>query len=332
MIVKAFVHQGKPGLENTFYTDMDVREPNKGEVKVRLKTAGLNHRDIWNLYRRPEDAGAVILGSDGAGVIEAIGEDVENVQVGDEVIINPSLRWPVKSDAPPSDFEIIGVPTHGTFAEFITIPAENVEPKPKHLSWEEAGVLPLAALTAYRALFTKGKLQPRQSVLIPGIGSGVATFVLFMAKAVDARVIVTSRSEMKRKRAMELGADLAIDSESDWNEHLSGEKVDLVIDSVGPATWNKAMDALRAGGTMVSFGATSGEEVQINLRKFYFGQYHILGTTMGSHEEFREMLQFIEKHQIKPVIDNVYPLANTINAFKRMIDGVQFGKICLRIE
>ncbi|OUM92067.1 zinc-binding dehydrogenase [Parageobacillus thermoglucosidasius] len=331
--MKAFIHQGNPGLENTFYTDMEVKEPNKGEVKVRLKTAGLNHRDIWNLYRRPEDAGPVVLGSDGAGVIEEVGPGVEHdVHVGDEVIINPSLRWPVKSDAPPSDFEIIGVPANGTFAEYIIVPAENVEPKPKHLSWVEAGVLPLAALTAYRALFTRGKLQPHQTVLIPGIGSGVATFALLMAKAVGARVIVTSRSEMKRKRAMELGADIAIDSESDWKEALSGEKVDLVIESVGPATWDKAMDALKVGGTIVSFGATSGDIVQINLRKLYFGQFNILGTTMGSHEEFREMLRFIEEHQIRPVIDIVYPLSAAKNAFKRMIEGMQFGKICLRIE
>ena len=204
--------------------------------------------------------------------------------------------------------------------------------KPKYLTWEEAGVLPLAALTAYRALFTRGKLQPHQSVLIPGIGSGVATFTLLMAKAVGAHVIVTSRSEIKRRQAIELGADLAIDSGSDWNESLLGEKVDLVIESVGPATLNKAIDSLRVGGTIVIFGATTGEEAQINLKTLYFGQFNILGTTMGSHEEFREMLQFIETYQIKPVIDQVYQLEDTINAFKRMEDGTQFGKIGLLIE
>ncbi|MGO4888387.1 zinc-binding dehydrogenase [Anaerobacillus sp. MEB173] len=329
--MKAFVHKGKAGLENTFYTDMEIREPNNGEVKVRLKNAGLNHRDIWNLSRRVEDAPPVVLGSDGAGVVEAIGDEVDNIQIGDEVIINPSLRWHDNHDAPPSDFEILGVPTHGTFAEFIIIPAENVERKPKHLSWDEAGVLPLAALTAYRALFTRGNLQPGQSVLIPGIGSGVATFVLLMAKAIDARVIVTSRSEMKRRQAIELGADVALDSGSDWNEGLLGEKVDLVIESVGPATWQKSMDALRVGGTLVCYGATSGEEVSINLKTLYFGQFNIMGTTMGNHEEFREMLEFIEEYQIKPVIDKVYPLSDAIHAFNRMNDGAQFGKIGLQI-
>ena len=324
--MKAFVHEGKSGIENTFYKEIKEQAPANGEVKVRLKSTGLNHRDIWNLYRRQEDAGAVVLGSDGAGVIEALGEDVTGVSIGDEVIINPSLHWPKKSDAPPDQFEIIGVPSNGTFAEYIVVPAENVEPKPKYLTWEEAGVLPLAALTAYRALFTRGKLQPHQSVLIPGIGSGVATFTLLMAKAVGAHVIVTSRSEIKRRQAIELGADLAIDSGSDWNESLLGKKVDLVIESVGPATLNKSIDSLRVGGTIVIFGATTGEEAQINLKTLYFGQFNILGTTMGSHEEFREMLQFIETYQIKPVIDQVYQLEDTINAFRRMRMEHNLGK------
>jgi zinc-binding alcohol dehydrogenase/oxidoreductase len=194
---------------------------------------------------------------------------VESLQLGEEVIINPSLRWPVKSDAPPSEFEILGVPSNGTFAEFITIPAENVEPKPSHLSWEEAGVLPLAALTAYRALFTRAKLKPSQTVLIPGIGSGVATFALLMAKAAGARVIVTSRSSVKCQSALEMGADLAIDSNSDWNKYLSKEKIDIVIDSVAPATWGKSIDALRLGGTIVVFGATTGKEVSLICKPLF---------------------------------------------------------------
>jgi zinc-binding alcohol dehydrogenase/oxidoreductase len=330
--MKAFVHMGKPGLENTFFTNIQDEEPKQGEVKIRIKAAGLNHRDIWNLHRRSEESGPVVLGSDGAGVIQAIGEGVRNLHLGDEIIINPSLKWPVKTGAPPNDFEIVGVPTNGTFADYCIVPAENVEPKPKKLSWEESGVLPLAALTAYRALFTRGNVQPAQSVLIPGIGSGVATFLLLMAKAAGARVIVTSRSKEKCMKALELGADLAIDSNKDWNIELSGEKVDLVIDSVGSGTWGKAMDALRAGGTIVIFGATTGEHANINLKKLYFGQYNILGTTMGSHEEFREMLHYVEKKEIKPVIDKVFYYADTIQAFKRMNNGRQFGKIGLIME
>ncbi|MFJ8066871.1 zinc-binding dehydrogenase [Psychrobacillus sp. NPDC096426] len=329
--MKAFVHKGKPGIENTYFTDMEELEPKKEEVKVRIKTAGLNHRDLLNLHRRKEDSEPVVIGSDAAGIIVAIGEGVENVKVGDEVIINPSLKWSIKSDAPPSEFEILGVPSHGTFAEFINVPFQNVELKPKHLSWEEAGVLPLAALTAYRALFTRGKVKPEQTILIPGIGSGVATFVLLMAKAIGARVIVSSRSEEKMNRALDLGADLAINSKSDWKEELKNEKIDLIIDSVGPATWDKVMDVIQDGGTVVCFGATTGEDIHINLKSLYFGQYNILGTTMGSREEFKEMLQLVEKYQLRPVIDEVFLHSDTLYAFKRMSEGEQFGKIALQI-
>lgn len=326
------MHSGKPGFENTYLTNIEKGEPQEGEVIVRLKTAGLNHRDKWNLYRRSENAPPVVLGSDGAGVIEEIGEGVMNIQIGDEVIINPSLNWRVKSDSPPGNFEIIGVPGHGTFAEYITIPATNVEPKPRFLSWEESGVLSLAALTAFRALFTRGGLKADQTVLIPGIGSGVATFLLLMAKAAGARAIVTSRSEKKCERAIELGADMAIKSDKDWKKELVNEKIDLIIDSVGPAIWEKALSVLRVGGTLVNFGATTGDDVKINLRNLYFGQYNLLGTTMGSTEEYKEMLKFIERYEIRPVIDKVFHHADSKEAFLHMNEGSHFGKICIKID
>ncbi|MEH7112477.1 zinc-binding dehydrogenase [Neobacillus niacini] len=198
--------------------------------------------------------------------------------------------------------------------------------------WEEAGVLSLAALTAYRALFTRRKLKPGQTVLIPEIGSGVAINLLIMAKAAGARVIGTSRSEIKCAQALERGADLTLLSDSDWKKELQGENVDLIIDSVGPATWERAVSVLRVGGTLVNFGATTGFEIKMDLRNLYFGQINILGSTMGSTEEYKEMLQFIERYQIRPVIDKVYQHADTLEALKRMSEGVQFGKIDLIIE
>lgn len=329
--MKAIVHHKEVGLAGVELIEMEEEKPEAGQVKIRLRSAGLNRRDLLVTRRHGEDEPALILGSDGAGVIEEIGENVDHLQVGDEVIINPSLGWPTKSDAPPAGFEILGLPDHGTFAETIVISADNVEPKPASLTWEEAGVLPLAALTAYRALFTRGKIQAGQTLLLPGAGSGVVTFILQMAKAVGARVIVTSRSAEKREKARQLGADLTIDSNADWNEALNGEKVDLVIESVGAATWDKSMGQLRPGGTIVIFGATAGDEITFNLRHFFYGQYNLLGSTMGSAEEFREMLQFVEKHKIKPVIDRVYPLAEGVQALKRLKDTENFGKIALRI-
>lgn len=325
--MKAVVHANEMGINGLNVTEMEEMYPKTGEVRVKLKTAGLNHRDLFVLNRhKPSDA-PLIIGSDGAGVIDAIGDGVESVQVGDEVLINPSLGWKEKSDAPPQGFEILGLPFHGTFADSVIVPKENVVYKPEYLTWEEAGVLSLAALTAYRALFTRGKLRPDMKVLIPGIGSGVATFLLQFAKAAGATVYVTSRSEEKCKKALELGADKAIDSNGDWDVALGGEKMDLAIECVGAATFNKSLKELRKGGTIVTFGASAGDTVQLNLRDFFYGQLNLLGSTMGSAEEYIEMIQFIQKHQIKPVIDQMYPLEQFEEAFNRMEQAKQLGKI-----
>ncbi|THE13271.1 NAD(P)-dependent alcohol dehydrogenase [Bacillus timonensis] len=330
--MKAFVHYKVPGMDGTSYSEIEEVEPKAGEVKVRLKSAGLNHRDLFVLHRHKETEPPLVIGSDGAGVVEEVGPGVDGIKVGDEVIINPSLGWKEKSDAPPEGHEILGLPDHGTFAEKITLSAENVGPKPAHLSWDEAGVLSLAAMTAYRALFSRAQLKATDTVLLPGIGSGAVTFLLLFAKAVGARVIVTSRSEAKLKRALELGADVAIDSNSDWNEALNGEKVDIVVETVGAATFHKSLGQLRKGGKMVTFGASAGDTVDFNLREFFYGQYTLLGSTMASTEEFHEMLQFVNEHKIKPVLDQVFPLEETANALKRIDEAEQFGKIAIKIE
>lgn len=330
--MKAVVHEGKAGMAGLTYREMEEGQPSRGEVRVKLKAAGLNHRDLFVLHRHKENEPPLIIGSDGAGIIEAVGEGVTSVQVGDKVIINPGLGWKENSDAPPEGFEIVGLPFHGTFAESIVIPAENAVLKPVHLSWEEAGVLSLAALTAYRALFTRGQVKEGMNVLIPGIGSGVATFLLQFAKAAGARVFVTSRSEAKRQKAMELGADKAIDSNSDWTEALGNQKMDLVIECVGAATFNKSLSQLRKGGTIVTFGASAGDEVTFNLRTFFYGQFNMLGSTMGSGEELKEMIQFIEKHTLHPIVDQVYPLAQFEQAFTRIDKAEQLGKIAFAIE
>ncbi|WP_019242171.1 MULTISPECIES: zinc-binding dehydrogenase [Bacillus] len=325
--MKALIHAGKSGFAGLSYGRIQEGSPGPGEVRVRLKTAGLNHRDLFVLNRHQPDEAPLVIGSDGAGVIEVVGEGVDVDQIGSEVIINPGLGWDRNSDCPPEEFEIIGHPFHGTFAESIIVPIENVVEKPKYLTWEEAGVLSLAALTAYRALFTRGKIKHDMKVLIPGIGSGVATFLLQFAKAVGATVYVTSRSKEKANAALRLGADKAIDSNVDWDVVLNGEKVDLVIECVGAATFNKSLKQLRRGGTIVTFGASAGDEVQINLRDIFYGQYNILGSTMGSAEEYKEMLSFIEENQIKPVIDGMYTLEQFENAFHRMEKAEQLGKI-----
>jgi zinc-binding alcohol dehydrogenase/oxidoreductase len=330
--MKAIVHEGKQGVQGLSLRDFQEPDVSRGMVKVKLKTAGLNRRDIMVLTRHKEDQPPLIVGSDGAGTIVEVGEGVTNVAAGDEVIINPGLGWAQNSDAPPAGFEIVGLPDHGTFAEYISLPAENVEKKPAHLNWEEAGVLSLAALTAYRVLFTRAKVKEGDTVLIPGIGSGVGTFLLKFAKAAGARVIVTSRSEEKQKKARELGADFSISTNSDWNEELKDETVDVVIESIGRATFNKSLKVVRKGGTVATFGATTEDEIEIDIRHFFYGQLNLLGSTMGSTEEFREMLEFIQKHEITPVVDSVYKLDEYEEAFDRLKNSENLGKMAFRIE
>jgi zinc-binding alcohol dehydrogenase/oxidoreductase len=330
--MKAIVHEGAAGLSGVSCRETEEAVPKQGEVRIRLKAAGLNHRDLFVLHRHQEHEPPLVIGSDGAGIVDEVGAGVTSVKVGDEVIINPGLGWSEKSDAPPAGFEIVGLPFHGTFAESIIVPAENAVLKPQHLSWEEAGVLSLAALTAYRALFTRGNVKPGMTVLIPGIGSGVATFLLQFAKAAGAAVYVTSRSEEKRQKALEIGADKAIDSAGSWTEALGGEKVDLVIESVGAATFNQSLEQLKTGGTIVTFGASAGDEVMINLRTFFYGQFNMHGSTLGSGEELNEMLQFIEKHELHPIMDRTYTLDQFEEAFTRMEKAEQIGKIAFSIE
>ncbi|WCK52701.1 zinc-binding dehydrogenase [Aneurinibacillus sp. Ricciae_BoGa-3] len=329
--MKAFVHEGAPGLAGTKYTDMPDVAAGPGQVRIRLKTAGLNRRDLRVISLGKESDPAIIIGSDGAGVIEQVGLGVEGFKEGDEVIIFPTLHWLENTPAPPENYEILGSPTHGTFAEAIVISAGQVELKPSYLSWEEAGVLPLSAVTAYRALFTRGQVQPGQRVLITGAGGGVGTYLIQFAKAAGATVCATSRSAQKREQLVKLGANIVVPTEEDWLEVLEGEKVDLVIDSVGAATFHKCLNALKPGGTLVTFGATAGDEIKIDIRSFFYGQLNLLGSTMGSREEFRGMLQFITKHEIRPVIDRYYPLSEAGQALSRLKETQNMGNIGLHI-
>ncbi|MEI3611068.1 zinc-binding dehydrogenase [Pseudogracilibacillus sp. SO30301A] len=326
--MKAFVlEQGELKLR-------DVPEPKvgKGEVVVSLKVAGLNRRDLYIKNRWGNKEEALVLGSDGAGVVEDVGEGVEHLSVGDEVIINPALRWDKNSDAPPEGFDILGMPDDGTLAEKIAISAKQVEKKPDYLSWEEAGVLALAALTGYRALVTKGNVQKGQTVFIPGAGSGVATYIIQFAKALGARVIVTSRSAEKREQALKIGADLAIDTNSDWKKELADETIDLVIDSIGRATFNKSLQVLKQGGRIVIFGATTEDTVDFNLRDFFYSQYQLFGSTMGSREELRELIALMEKEKIKPVVGHTFKLEDIQDAFDFLEVNSQFGKIAIKIS
>lgn len=326
--MKAYVYE----YGEVILKDLPVQEVGAEEVLVSLRYAGLNRRDTAIPTRLGENQEAVTLGSDGAGVIEAVGTKVDNVKVGDEVIINPALRWEENSEAPPEGFDILGFPDHGTIAEKIVISKNQVEKKPDYLSWKEAGVLALAALTGYRALFTKGQLKKGDTVFIPGAGSGVATYIIQFAKAAGARVIVTSRSEEKRKQALEIGADLALDTADNWQDELKDEVVDLVIDSIGRATFNRSLQVLKRGGKMVVFGATTEDMIDFNVREFFYGQYQLFGSTMGSREELQALLSFMEEHKLHPIVGHTFSLHDIDEAFDFLRENKQFGKIAIQIN
>jgi zinc-binding alcohol dehydrogenase/oxidoreductase len=328
MNMKAFVHE----LGELKLKEMEEPTAGEGQVVVSIFSAGLNRRDLYIHDRRGNAGEALILGSDGAGVIHSIGQSVVGYKVGDEVIVNPALRWFENSDAPPADFDILGMPDHGTFAEKVVVSVDQIEKKPQHLSWDEAAVVALSGLTGYRALFTKGNVKKGDTVFIPAAGSGVSSFLIVFAKNIGAKVIVTSRSEEKRKLALELGADIALDTNSDWVKELAGETIDLVVESVGRATFNRSLDVLKKGGRIVVFGATTEDVIDFDLRKFFYGQYQLFGSTMGSRDELRSMLAHMEKFKMKPVVNRTFELDQAQKAMDFLKEGKQFGKIALRVS
>lgn len=308
-----------------------IKQPQQGEVKVKLKTAGLNRRDLFLINESATPDQHFILGSDGAGIIEELGVGVTNCQVSDEVIINPSLDWN-KANKTPDIPQILGGPTDGTFAEYVIVPCKNIIAKPDFLSWTEAGSLSLAALTAYRALFTKGQLTYGKHLFIPGVSGGVATYALLFAKAIGARVTVTSRDEIKLKKAEQLGADRLLKTTDDWSKELENDKADVILDSIGEVLFSQYLAVLKANGNLVNFGRSSGDIVELSLSNLFFSQFNILGTSMGSKEEFEQMIQFLTTHHIKPIIDRTFDLQNFKKAIKHMETSRQFGNIAISIN
>ncbi len=323
----------------------DVPEPavSEGEVLIEVRAAALNHLDIWVRKGRPglELPVPHILGSDAAGVVLEVSGSWDHVRPGDEVLINPGLscgqcefcRRGEQSEC--LAFGIVGMNRPGTFAEQVTVPAANVFPKPAHLTQEEAAALPLAYLTAWRMLMTRARLQPGETVLIHGIGGGVALAGLQLARLAGARVLVTSSSNEKLMRAREFGADECINYADNpclgdaIRDLTSGRGVDIAFDTVGAATWPVNFRAVRRGGRIVHCGVTTGAEATVNISHLYWNHVVVMGSTMGSDEEFRQMLAAVSAARMRPVVDSAHPLNRAREATQRMEVGEQFGKIVL---
>ncbi len=308
------------GPEVLRYEDAPDPEPGPGEVLVRLRAASLNHLDLWIRKGLPSVPKPRILGADGAGTREDTGE---------RVVINPGIEHG-------EQITVVGEHMDGTHAELVAVPESNVYPLPDEIAFEQAAAFPLVFETAYRLLVTKAQLREGEWVLLWGIGSGVATAGLAIAKALGARALVTSSSDAKLERARALGADATVnhasgDVRAAVAEATDGKGVDVVLEHVGEATWQSSLQAARAGGRIVVCGATSGPNPPAALHRIWWKQLTIYGSTMGTRVDFEAAYDLVRSGRAKPVVDSVYPLAEARAAHERLEAAEQFGKIVLRI-
>ena len=301
-----------------------------GEVLVRLRASALNHLDVWIRKGLPSVPKPRILGADGAGVVEALGEGVDGFEPGERVVLNPGI------EAGGGRIHVIGEHGDGTNAELIAVPATNVHPIPDELSFEEAAAFPLVFETAYRMLVTRAGLREGEWVLTWGIGGGVSTATLAIGKALGAKVIVTSSSEAKLERARELGADATVnhatgDVKAAVQEATGGRGADIVVETVGEATWATSLQVAAPGARITVCGATSGPNPPAALHRVWWKQLSILGSTMGTGEDFAGAYELVTSGRAHPVVDTVLPLEEIRAAHERLEAGEQLGKIVLTI-
>jgi NADPH:quinone reductase-like Zn-dependent oxidoreductase len=334
--MKAILLDRTGGPEVLRRADVPDPSPGKGEVVVRLRAAALNHRDVWiRKGRYPKLRFPIVLGSDGAGDVIDAGLGVPASLIGKAVVIDPAFQWGDNPRAQGDAFHILGQQMPGTYAERIVVPATHVHEKPAHLSYSEAAALPLAFVTAYRALATRAAVQPRERVLITGIGGGVATSALVLASALGAEVFVTSGSDEKIARAMSHGAAGGVNHhDPEWPKIFAtrfGRRPDVVVDGAGGETFDRALDILTPGGRLVSYGATLGAAPQVEVRRIFWKQLSVLGSTMGTRDDFAAMIACCVSRALTPIVDVVLPLSNAAEAHQRMETGAQFGKIVLDV-
>jgi len=310
---------------NTYPCLTEVKEEQmKGKIKVDLKASAINHRDIWickGMY--PGIRYPIILGSDGVGVYQ-----------DRDVLINPNINWGSIEAYQGLAYNILGLPENGTFAEFIWVGKDRLIEKPSHLSLEEAAALPLAGMTAYRALFSKAAVSRDELVFISGIGGGVALFALQFALAAGIKVIVSSGSQEKIDKAIRMGAYGGV-LYNDENfigklKELAQNGIDVIIDGAGGANLSSLMNLVNYGGRIVVYGGTSGKIPSLNPQLIFWKQLKILGSTMGSDRDFTDMIGFVNKHKIRPVVDSIFTFKESEQAFDYVDKHQQFGKVVFK--
>jgi len=326
-----FEHGAPSGVQ---VADLPAPDLAPGSVRVELRAAALNHLDLFVIGGIPglELPMPHVLGADGAGVIAEVGEGVNDLAPGDEVVLDPGLGSPDEEG-----YALLGEMVPGTFAQQIVVPAENCFAKPERLSWIEAAAFPLVTLTAWRMLVSKARLQAGEWVLIHGVGGGVSLTALQIVRHLGAHAVVTSHSEDKRRRALEMGAEAAIDYVNEdvvaaCREATGGAGIDVVVDNVGEATFADSIRVCRKGGRIVTCGATTGAGIPVDVRRVFWKQLSILGSTMGDAEEFAAMLEVVAAGGLTPVVDEVFPLSEARAALQRLERAQQFGKIVIEIS
>ena len=315
-----------------------------GDVRVRLRSAALNHLDLFTLGGLPgiTIVPPWIMGADGFGTIDLVGEAVHGLRVGDSVVINPgisdrSCEYCLQGDQPLCpNFRLLGEHLPGTFAEYVVVPAANVRTVPADIDPHAAAAFPLATLTAWRMVVTRAQVRPGDEVLIWGIGGGVALAALQICRQIGARTWVTSSSDEKLARARALGADETLnhrtqDVAREVRARTGKRGVTVVIDSVGQATWKSSLGALGRRGRLVTCGGTSGPMVETDVRRLFWNQWTLMGSTMGSDGEFDAIVAELRAGRLLPPVDSVFPLERGAEAFRRLASGGQFGKIVIDI-
>lgn len=333
--MKALYLDEAGGPDSVRVAEVETPRPKAGEVRVAIKAASLNHREIFITHGQyPGMVLPTTMGCDGAGVVDMVGEGVTTAKTGDEVVLYPARNWGPNRHAPAADFGLLGMPFPGTIAEYVCVPAENLAPKPDFMTFEEAGAMPLTALTSWRALMFKGQLKAGETLLISGIGGGVATFGLAFAVALGANVYVTGESEEVLERAAQMGAKGGLlFTDPEWRKKvgkLTGG-IDVVLDGAPSPSLPNYVRAINPGARIVIYGSTAGNEVKFNATDIFLKSASIVGSQVGDPQDFREMLAFADKHKIKPVIERTFPLAEAKEALLHLRDHHKFGKIAVRV-
>ncbi len=297
--------------------------PPVGDVFIRMQSAALNKRDYWITQGKyPGIVYPLVLGSDGAGMLDKR-----------EVIINPGINWGENPQHFGPGFKIIGMPDNGSFAQLMKAPETNLYDKPAHLSWTEAAALPVAGVTAYRAMFTRGRAKAGERLLITGVGGGVATMALLFGVAHGMEVWVTSSSDQKIEKAIQYGAAGGVNyTSSTWEKDIAGkvnDKFDLVIDGAGSPEFSKIISLMNPAGRIVIYGGTAGRINDLSPQRIFWRQLDILGSSMGSPQDFENMVEFVNHHKIKPIISHTFPLEEANEAIAIIGKNEQFGKVCL---